>query len=115
MEWKAVVGLEGLYEVSNTGLIRNKSGKILRPYLHRARYLKISLYNADGVKKNYPVHRVVAIAFLLNPLGLSDVNHKDLNTLNNCVENLEWQSHKDNWDHYIKSDKPKGRPKNEQV
>jgi hypothetical protein len=100
-EWKAVVGFEGLYEVSNTGLVRNRKGKTLSPYMHRERYLKVSLYNSDGVKKNFPVHRVVAIAFIPNPLGLSDVNHKDLNCENNNVENLEWLSHEDNYQHYL--------------
>lgn len=98
--WKNVVGFEGLYEVSSTGLIRNRKGKILSPYMHRGRYHKVSLHNARD-KRNFPVHRLVAFAFLLNPLGLSDVNHKDLNCTNNNVENLEWLSHEDNYQHYL--------------
>jgi hypothetical protein len=41
------------------------------------------------------VHRLVALTFLPNPLGLPVVNHKDGNPLNNTVSNLEWctQSH----------------------
>jgi hypothetical protein len=36
------------------------------------------------------VHRLVAKAFIPNPLNLEMVNHKDENPLNNNVDNLEW-------------------------
>ena len=42
------------------------------------------------------VHRVVALAFLPNPLGKIVVNHKDGNKLNNHVSNLEWATHSEN-------------------
>lgn len=50
----------------------------------------------DGKSRYYFVHRLVADAFIPNPLGLSDVNHIDFNRKNNCIDNLEWISHKDN-------------------
>ncbi len=49
------------------------------------------------------MHRLVAIAFLKNHDGFSDVNHIDGNKDNNDVRNLEWVSHKDNQIHMVKS------------
>ena len=42
----------------------------------------------DG--KKCRLHRLVAETFIPNPLGLPQVNHKDEDPSNNCVDNLEW-------------------------
>lgn len=47
-------------------------------------------WSENGKQKHAYVHRVIASAFLENPDKLPQVNHKDGNTMNNCVENLEW-------------------------
>ena len=74
-EWRPIVGFEGLYEVSNTGQVRNCRGKLLRQGLNNNGYLKCVLCKKGKTKTIY-IHRLVAQAFLLNPDNLPQVNHK---------------------------------------
>ena len=99
--WKDIDGYEGLYKVSNLG--RVKSLNYLRKGIEKERipnknnsgYLIVGLHK-DGKIKNFLIHRLVAEAFIENVNDLPQVNHKDENKLNNCVENLEWCSAKYN-------------------
>ena len=40
--------------------------------------------------KHFLIHKLVATAFLPNPEGLEQVNHRDENKINNCINNLEF-------------------------
>lgn len=112
--WLPVKNFEGLYEVSNFGNVRSLSriveypnkgkrlfyGKLLsiRQNKKRANYCEVKLKN-QKIVKNYKIHRLVAEAFLNNEKNFSCVNHKDFDTTNNKLENLEWCNHKYNNDY----------------
>lgn len=95
--WKPVPvsNFENLYEVSNFGRVKSngtyntcKRG-ILTPMIDASGYEHVRLYN-NGISKDFSIHRLVALAFIPNPNNYKYVNHKDENTRNNKVNNLEW-------------------------
>jgi len=102
IEWKDVVGYEGLYMVSNHGDVKSlersvdnrwgtstiRKGTVLKGDELKG-YLHVVLAR-DGNKSKRRVHRLVAESFLGNPENLSEVNHKDEVKSNNIVTNLEW-------------------------
>lgn len=87
---KDVQNYEGLYAVTSCGKVYSyKSKKFLKPHKIKSGYLQVHLYK-NGEQKTYYIHRLVAEAYLPNPEGLSQVNHKDENKENNALPNLEW-------------------------
>lgn len=107
--WKDIEGFEGLYQVSNLGRIKSLPRTVRAPRgcfrQVRERILKYQVTGAGyalvhlckpNVQQMVLVHRLVAQAFIPNPLGLKLVNHKDENPLNCSVDNLEWCTHKYN-------------------
>ena len=57
-------------------------------------YLRASIHGSD-----FYIHRLVAICYLENPNKYNEVNHKDGDKHNNCVENLEWCNRSQNNKH----------------
>ena len=97
LEWR-IISECPVYEVSNTGLVKNiRTGRILK-YNNKKRYYTVALHN-NGIRIDRYVHRLVAQAFLPNPNNLQYVNHLDHNIKNNCVENLEWCTSSENARH----------------
>lgn len=95
--WKPIKGFEEYYSVSNKGRVRNDIRlKLLTP--GSSNYLRVSLYYGPKPKV-FLVHRLVALAFIPNPLNLPEVNHMNLNRADNLVDNLEWSTRKTNSDH----------------
>lgn len=106
--WKPIEELFGLYEVSNTGLIRKiKTSKLMKPKLNFKGYQRI-VFIIKGKRFTKRVHRLVAMAFIPNPNNLPQVNHKDGNKLNNCVNNLEWVTNEQNMKHALEHGLHKG-------
>lgn len=106
-EWRDIPNYSFRYMVSCYGRVKRKprvmtyengfvhyyKEKILKTLIIKE-YYNVSIV-PDGDKKKTKqtrVHRLVASAFLPNPDNLPEVNHKDENKLNNCVDNLEWCS-----------------------
>lgn len=107
--WKTIKNYEN-YEVSNFGNVRKKSNNFrMKLFSNNEGYIQVNLgykkdengnyltrINKNGEEKRVCyvplVHRLVAEAFIPNPKNLPEVNHKDENKANNCVENLEWCS-----------------------
>jgi hypothetical protein len=112
--WKDIDFAIGRYQVSNLGRVRSLpkntmdkrgrvskfQGEVLKNHLNKYNYLKVNIYG-----KFHSVHRLVANAFIENTQNKECVNHKDCNRQNNCVNNLEWATYKENSLHAVQQNK----------
>ena len=118
-EWRDIKGFEGYYQISNMGRVKIlkrtvwNSGrgyyvtvpeKIRKAKKNNGGYLLVQL-SKDGKRKYCLMHRLVAQAFLKNPMGYTEVNHIDENKENNCAENLEWCSRSYNVNYGTRNEK----------
>jgi hypothetical protein len=109
--WKDIVGYEGLYQVSNKGDIKSLSRivdrgilpsriqkeKILKKTINTKGYCVVNL-TKDKKQNVHSVHSLVALSFIGDRKGL-DTNHMDGNKQNNCLDNLEYVSRRENTCH----------------
>ena len=104
--WKAVVGFEGIYEVSNLGRVRSLDrvvevtgrygpvtkhlrGKVLRPGPRPSGHLTVAL----GAGNTRNVHTLVVEAFVgPRPDPTAVVRHLNGREQDNRLENLEWSN-----------------------
>lgn len=128
-QWRDIKGYEGKYQVSNTGKVRSLDhialkrhpkgmitsfpypGKELLPRKVNG-YLQVKLYDEEGVRHFWKVHRLVAMAFVPGYKEGLQVNHKDENPLNNRADNLEWctATYNNNYGHHLENvSKAQGR------
>lgn len=113
-EWKDIPGFEGLYKISSFG--RVKSMEKIRVVGHGTQVMvypeiilkqtnngnyQLVMLSSFGKRKMRKIHRLVAIAFVENPMMFiyNEVNHKDGDKLNNHYSNLEWCSRSQNVKH----------------
>jgi len=114
---KDIQGYEGLYAVSTDGRVwshpkdsnkycgrwlsisssKNTTGRIKPYYVYRVSLVK------NGITKTLRVSRLVALTYLPNSQNLPQINHKDGNTSNNPVDNLEWASASSYMSHAVKN------------
>ena len=121
-EWKSIPGYDGLYEASNCGRIRTVDGKVTSNARYPKRVWKqrilcpkykirkcsqkrdgqVTLWK-DGKEKMYLVARLVAMTWCDGYTDGMTVNHKDGDTMNNNVSNLEWVSMAENIHHAFRT------------
>lgn len=98
---KEIEGYEGFYSVTEDGRVfTHRQNKFLKFGDSRGHF-NVPL-TMDGTQKRINVHRLVAAAFIPNPLGKPQVKHIDGNKKNNNASNLEWCTGKENVRHSIK-------------
>lgn len=103
--WRDISGYETLYQISNYGRVKSlgnslaRHEKILKQQLQRDGYTRVWLYKKGLKKKRFPVHRLVAKAFIPNPLEKEQVNHQNGDKQDNRLGNLNWMTHKENIAH----------------
>ena len=86
---KDIKNYEGLYAITPEGEVWSyRKKKFLTPRDNKG-YLYVYLYKDNEKKKCY-LHRLVAEAYIPNQENLPQINHKDENKANNCIQNLEW-------------------------
>lgn len=94
--WKDV---DDAYEVSSFGNVRNlRTGRLKKLEIDRSGYHTVRLYHNKNSRIIY-VHRLVAKAFIKNPLEKAQVNHINGDKLDNSIDNLEWATQSENLRH----------------
>lgn len=117
-EWKDIKDFEGLYQISNYGRVKRLG--YWRNYIGRNqftsfesryfvdehilkvkydRYLRVQLYKTSKESRLYSIHQLVGETFIPNPDNKPIIDHKNNNTYDNTVSNLQWVTYKENTDY----------------
>lgn len=113
-ELRPIPGFDGVYSVTSDGRVwihprtwstgaggkicRHHSGMWARLHTNR-RYITFNA-SINGKKFSLLVHRAVALAWIPNPKGLPQVNHKSADRQENHTANLEWVTASGNTQHF---------------
>ena len=124
--WKDIPGYDGFYQISDFGRVKSLYRKVPHPTIGSQTirekikaptknvkgYIKIALCK-EGKYGYFSSHRLVGLAFIPNPNNLPWINHKNLITFDNRVQNLEWCTESENtkhaWDNGACSRKIEGK------
>ena len=85
--------------IKRDGGICLEAAKVI--YASRKKGYAICKIGGHRKYKEYPIHRLVCLAFHENPKNKPEVNHKDGDKLNNRADNLEWVTKQENKIHAI--------------
>lgn len=114
-DWRDIPGWQGYYQASSLGRIRSmdrkvkigrtnplRRGKVLSPGFNDKGY-KLVVLCREGKNRTRLLHRLVAQAFIENPLGLAEVDHVNLVKTDNRADNLCWVTRQENMVRAVKS------------
>lgn len=101
------------YEVSDTGIVRNRNTKKTLNGCISSGYRSVKLTYENSRQQRFYVHRLVAKYFIQNPdpKNKTLVNHKNGDKLDNNADNLEWVSPRENNLHYYRKIKKQQKEK----
>lgn len=101
--WKPIRGYESLYKVSNLGNVFSIRRNIILKPIHNGKKYCYVILPKNKYRKQFSIHRLVAIHFIPNVFNKPQVNHIDGDKSNNRVDNLEWCTNDENRKHAIEN------------
>lgn len=91
------------YSINELGEVYRGDRK-LTPSLNRKRgYYYVAVQDGNNRRKNYILHRIIALLFIPNPENKPCINHKNGIKSDNRIENLEWCTFSENQKHAFKN------------
>lgn len=122
LEWVGIEGYEKSYQINKNGQIRTLRNSpkrhkfdLLKPQINKKNGYVYQMLYKNGKQKLWRLHRLVAQTFIPNPNNYPQINHKDGNKQNNCVENLEWCTQEQNMLHAFRTGLQKPSEKQRQA
>lgn len=98
--WKFIEGTNDMYKISDLGNVFSVfTGTIRKPQMHK-NYLVVQI-RVNGITHKLSIHRLVAKAFIPNPLNKPEINHLNAIKTDNRATNLEWCTNEENRIHAI--------------